>query len=152
MHSASARFTHYSVSQTLSQLRTPSLESGLAARDVPDARAAAGGPNEFAVKGGEEPWRKFLGQFQEPLILLLLGSAAVSLLIGQVDDAVSITLAIVIVITGECACPIGPWGKDEQNEPSFVACPGTLRRHALPGYALHASAFREGWIVPRQKE
>ncbi|PWN51563.1 calcium-transporting P [Violaceomyces palustris] len=97
--SPSGHYTHLSVFQTLNALRCPSLESGLSARDVPAARTEAGGYNEFAVKGGEEPWRKFLGQFQEPLILLLLGSAGVSLLIGQIDDAVSITVAIVIVIS-----------------------------------------------------
>ena len=36
---------------------------------------------------------KFLNQFKEsPLILLLLASAAVSVLMGNVDDAISITL------------------------------------------------------------
>lgn len=51
------------------------------------------------MRAGDDPWKKFLAQFQEPLILLLLGSAAVSLLIGQIDDAVSITIAILIVIS-----------------------------------------------------
>ena len=38
-------------------------------------------------------------QFKEPLILLLLASALVSLCMSQFDDAVVITLAIVIVAT-----------------------------------------------------
>lgn len=38
-------------------------------------------------------------QFKEPLILLLLASSLVSLVMGQLDDAVVITLAIVIVAT-----------------------------------------------------
>lgn len=38
-------------------------------------------------------------QFKEPLILLLLASSVVSLVMGQLDDAVVITLAIVIVAT-----------------------------------------------------
>lgn len=42
---------------------------------------------------------KFLGQITDsPLILLLLGSAVVSVLVGNTDDAVSITLAIFIVL------------------------------------------------------
>lgn len=40
-----------------------------------------------------------LFQFKEPLILLLLASSFVSLCMGQFDDAVVITLAIVIVAT-----------------------------------------------------
>ena len=37
---------------------------------------------------------------ESPLILLLCGSAVVSALMGNVDDAVSITIAIVIILTG----------------------------------------------------
>ena len=50
--------------------------------------------------GEEEPvWKKYLEQFKNPLIILLLGSAFVSLVMQQFDDAASITLAIVIVVT-----------------------------------------------------
>lgn len=42
---------------------------------------------------------RFLGQFKEPLILLLLASALASILLGNVDDAVSITVAVTIVVT-----------------------------------------------------
>lgn len=38
--------------------------------------------------------------YESPLILLLCGSAAVSAIMGNVDDAISITIAIVIVLTG----------------------------------------------------
>lgn len=42
---------------------------------------------------------RFFKQFVEsPLILLLLGSAAVSFMMGNMEDAVSITLAVVIVV------------------------------------------------------
>jgi Ca2+-transporting ATPase len=44
-------------------------------------------------------WLRFLKQFKETLILLLLGSAAVSVVIGNLDDAVSITVAVTIVVT-----------------------------------------------------
>lgn len=43
--------------------------------------------------------QKFLEQFKDPLILLLLGSALLSLLIKQYDDAISIFMAVVIVAT-----------------------------------------------------
>jgi magnesium-transporting ATPase (P-type) len=57
------------------------------------------GLNELVV-GEEEPvWKKYLEQFKNPLIILLLGSAFVSLVMQQFDDAASITLAIVIVVT-----------------------------------------------------
>lgn len=44
-------------------------------------------------------WLRFVKQFRETLILLLLGSAAISFFMGNYDDAVSITLAVTIVVT-----------------------------------------------------
>jgi len=40
---------------------------------------------------------KFLGQFKEPLILLLLGSALVSIIMGEIADALGIFIAVTIV-------------------------------------------------------
>ena len=50
----------------------------------------------------EEPeplWLRFLKQFKETLILLLLGSAVVSFFMGNLDDAISIGIAVTIVVT-----------------------------------------------------
>ncbi|VDL79820.1 unnamed protein product [Nippostrongylus brasiliensis] len=55
------------------------------------------GYNEFEVSEQEPLWKKYSEQFRNPLILLLLASAVVSLLMRQFDDAVSITVAVVIV-------------------------------------------------------
>ena len=44
-------------------------------------------------------YSKYLEQFKDPLILLLLGSAVLSVLIKQYDDAVSIFMAVTIVAT-----------------------------------------------------
>ena len=57
------------------------------------------GYNEFDVTEQEPIWKKYLEQFKNPLILLLLASATVSLLMKQFDDAISITIAVVIVVT-----------------------------------------------------
>ena len=51
-------------------------------------------------KDKEPLWKKFMEKFTEPLILLLLASAFISILIGQYDDALSIILAVIIVSTG----------------------------------------------------
>ena len=40
-----------------------------------------------------------MDQFNNPLIYLLLGSALISILMGQYDDAASITFAVIIVVT-----------------------------------------------------
>lgn len=64
-----------------------------------DHRRQLVGFNEFSVKEEEPTWKKYLEQFKNPLILLLLGSAFVSICMKQFDDAVSITVAIIIVVT-----------------------------------------------------
>ena len=40
---------------------------------------------------------RYIGQFKDPLIMLLLGSAALSVLVGQYEDAMSIAAAVLIV-------------------------------------------------------
>ena len=57
------------------------------------------GHNELVGKEDDPVWKKYLEQFKNPLILLLLGSTIVSVVMGQLDDAASNTLAIVIVVT-----------------------------------------------------
>ncbi|KAL0099242.1 hypothetical protein PUN28_020072 [Cardiocondyla obscurior] len=64
-----------------------------------DHRRQLTGFNEFSVKEEDPPWKKYIEQFKNPLILLLLASAFVSICMRQFDDAVSITVAIIIVVT-----------------------------------------------------
>jgi P-type Ca2+ transporter type 2C len=58
------------------------------------------GYNEFSVAASEPLFIKFIKTIYEtPLILLLCGSALVSAVMGNIDDAVSITVAVLIVLT-----------------------------------------------------
>jgi Ca2+-transporting ATPase len=57
------------------------------------------GPNEIPHEPPEPLWLRFIKQFQEPLIILLLVSAFASVIVGNTDDAVSITVAVTIVVT-----------------------------------------------------
>uniref|UniRef100_A0AAQ5XSU0 Calcium-transporting ATPase n=2 Tax=Amphiprion ocellaris TaxID=80972 RepID=A0AAQ5XSU0_AMPOC len=57
------------------------------------------GWNEFDISEEEPLWKKYISQFKDPLILLLLASAVISVLMHQFDDAISITVAIIIVVT-----------------------------------------------------
>ncbi|KAI8610043.1 PMR1-type calcium-transporting P-type ATPase [Chytriomyces sp. MP71] len=74
--------------------------TGLSNLDA-EYRRKTHGPNvlDDGSGDGESILHKFLEQFKNPMNLLLLASAAVSLLIGEIEDAVSITLAMVIVVT-----------------------------------------------------
>ncbi|CAI8016880.1 Calcium-transporting ATPase type 2C member 1 [Geodia barretti] len=74
------------------------ISAGLTAEEV-ERRRKAFGRNEFTIKEEEPLSKKYLNQFNDPLILLLLASAIISLIARQLDDAFSITVAIVIVVT-----------------------------------------------------
>uniref|UniRef100_A0A8D3DLJ9 Calcium-transporting ATPase n=1 Tax=Scophthalmus maximus TaxID=52904 RepID=A0A8D3DLJ9_SCOMX len=74
------------------------LQSGLTQEEV-SRRRVYHGWNEFDISEEEPLWRKYISQFKDPLILLLLASAVISVLMHQFDDAISITVAIIIVVT-----------------------------------------------------
>jgi Ca2+-transporting ATPase len=90
MATPAAQFAIKTVDETLAELQS-NMDAGLASQEA-DFRRAKYGPNELATEEGESLALKFMEQLKQPLNLLLLGSAFVSLLMGQYDDAFSITL------------------------------------------------------------
>ncbi|XP_062584876.1 calcium-transporting ATPase type 2C member 1-like isoform X1 [Saccostrea cucullata] len=92
-----AKAATLSYTEVEAQLRT-NIDTGLSKTEA-TRRQAFYGTNDFQITTEEPLWRKYLGQFKDPMILLLLASAFVSILMKQFDDAVSITVAIVIVVT-----------------------------------------------------
>lgn len=75
-----------------------SLTHGLSPAEA-EARLLNDGPNELPHEAPEPLWLRFLKQFKETLILLLLASALISFFMGNLDDAVSIAIAVTIVVT-----------------------------------------------------
>ncbi|OQV11428.1 Calcium-transporting ATPase type 2C member 1 [Hypsibius exemplaris] len=73
-------------------------DAGLSLPEV-EIRNRIHGPNEFEIKEEAPLWKKYLEQFKETLIIMLLISAAISVISKQYDDAISITVAIIIVVT-----------------------------------------------------
>uniref|UniRef100_A0A1I8AYW9 Calcium-transporting ATPase n=1 Tax=Meloidogyne hapla TaxID=6305 RepID=A0A1I8AYW9_MELHA len=73
-------------------------ENGLSQAEA-TRRLCFNGYNEFEVKKSESLFGKYLEQFKNPLICLLLSSAIVSTVMKQFDDALSITVAVMIVVT-----------------------------------------------------
>ncbi|BFZ65112.1 High affinity Ca2+/Mn2+ P-type ATPase-like protein [Saitoella coloradoensis] len=94
----SQSFSTLSIQESLDRLST-SPTHGLSPSDA-RSRLSLHGPNEFEEDEKDPLWKKFLSGFTEqPLILLLMASSAVSLVVGNVDDAVSIVVAVMIVTT-----------------------------------------------------
>jgi P-type Ca2+ transporter type 2C len=59
------------------------LQVGLTIPEV-TSRLVEYGENKFEIDEKDPLWWRYLEQFKDPLIMLLLGSAAISLLVGQV--------------------------------------------------------------------
>lgn len=74
------------------------MTHGLSSSDSA-ARIHTHGLNELPHEEPEPLWLRFVKQFKETLILLLLGSAAVSFIMGNLEDAISIAAAVTIVVT-----------------------------------------------------
>ncbi|XP_053126371.1 calcium-transporting ATPase type 2C member 2 [Hemicordylus capensis] len=74
------------------------LQKGLSEFSVLQRRVKHGW-NEFVADNVEPVWKKYLDQFKNPLILLLLASALVSVITKEYEDAVSIAMAVIIVVT-----------------------------------------------------
>ncbi|GIY75726.1 calcium-transporting ATPase type 2C member 1, partial [Caerostris extrusa] len=79
-------------------LLNTNIHNGLSWQEA-NQRLSLHGFNEFEVTQEEPLWKKYIEQFKNPLIVLLLASALVSICMQQFDDAFSITAAIVIVVT-----------------------------------------------------
>lgn len=100
---------HHVVAQTSSRYSTlsPADTAKLLETDLTCGLTSTGalsllrqfGPNEITKKEPDPLWLRFIKQFQETLILLLLGSAVVSFLMGNFDDAISIAVAVTIVVS-----------------------------------------------------
>ncbi|KAI6101400.1 hypothetical protein EDD16DRAFT_392512 [Pisolithus croceorrhizus] len=94
----SARFAHWSIEDTVAHFRS-SISAGLPASAIP-ALQEVHGYNEFSVSTPEPAiWKFAKNIYESPLILLLCASAVISAIMGNVDDAISITVAVAIVLT-----------------------------------------------------
>lgn len=96
---ASSAYSTLTPVEAASKLQT-SLTHGLSSPQDVVFRRSIHGLNELPTSDEDHLAIKFLKQFgEQPLILLLLGSAAVSFVMGNKDDGISITLAVTIVMT-----------------------------------------------------
>ncbi|KAL6707648.1 High affinity Ca2+/Mn2+ P-type ATPase-like protein [Coniothyrium glycines] len=95
--SITSSYSLLSAHETAHKLTT-SVSHGLSSSEA-TARTHSHGLNELPHEDPEPLWLRFVKQFKETLILLLLGSAAVSFIMGNLEDAVSIAVAVTIVVT-----------------------------------------------------
>ncbi|RLV86235.1 Calcium-transporting ATPase 1 [Meyerozyma sp. JA9] len=99
VNSAANRYCTQSVEDTVLEFKTDPHNGLSDSQDILNRRSIHG-VNEFSHDEEESLVKKFVASFySDPLILLLIGSAVISFWMGNVDDSISITLAITIVVT-----------------------------------------------------
>ena len=78
-------FENKTIADSLSELKT-SQESGLSANEV-ETRRKKYGLNKLEEKKGESAFMIFLGEFKDPMTLVLAGAAIISMVIGLIEGA-----------------------------------------------------------------
>jgi Ca2+-transporting ATPase len=136
LQSVANTYSSLTPDETAARLQT-SLTHGLAPAEAL-SRLHDQGPNELPHEPPEPLYLRLLGQFKDPLIMLLLASAALSLLIGNADDAISITVAVTIVVS------VG-FVQEYRSEKSIEAL-----NHLVPNHAhlIRAEPNRAGLRTP----
>ncbi len=88
-----------SISGTLRRLRG-NLQSGLSAEEV-QKRQQKFGPNKLTTRSGPPAWLRFLSQFHQPLIYILIGAAVITALLREwVDSGVIFGVVLVNGLIG----------------------------------------------------
>ncbi len=79
------------------QLRSDPAQ-GLAGTEAA-ARLAEHGPNRLAEKPPRAAWRKFLDQFRNFLVIVLIGAAVLAGIVGDLKDAIVIAIVVLLNAT-----------------------------------------------------
>lgn len=90
-------FCRITTDEALSLLGS-NIDHGLTSSEI-SSRRHVHGLNKFDTEEKENIIIKFLDKLKDPLILLLFGSAFLSVIVGEYEDAISIAAAVIIVAT-----------------------------------------------------
>jgi len=91
------KYYQQSVDEVVQHSKTD-LKIGLSSPEV-KKRLDEVGPNQLEEKKGRTPWDMFLGQFKDVLVLILLISALVAFILGEVSDAIVIAIILILNAT-----------------------------------------------------
>ncbi|TKX27047.1 calcium-transporting ATPase-like protein 1 [Elsinoe australis] len=146
LQSITPLYSSLSPSESALRLKT-SLTGGLHPGEA-QARHLDHGPNELPHEEPEPLWLRFLKQFKETLILLLLASAAISAFMGNFEDAISIGVAVTIVVT---VAFVQEYRSEKSLEALNQLVPhgaNVIRSTETPGDALQTNGSAEDKSVP----
>ena len=72
-----------------------SHQTGLSTAEAAE-RMARHGPNALHEKRGRSPWRMLLDQFTDLMIIILIGAAVISGIVGDVQDTIAIIIIVIL--------------------------------------------------------
>ena len=122
---------------------TTDIRTGLSSAEA-RGRLARHGPNVLEAAARVSGWRRFLGQFADPLIYLLLAAAAVSVVAWAVDGAEGVPYeAIVIAVIVVLNAVLG-FVQEARAEQAVAA----LQRMAAPTAGVVRDGERSGSPLP----
>jgi len=84
----------HSADEVAHRLET-SHQTGLSAAEAAE-RMARHGPNALHEKRGRSPWRMLLDQFTDFMIIVLIGAAVISGIVGDVQDTIAIIVIVIL--------------------------------------------------------
>ncbi len=91
---------HNLASEEVIELLDVNFKTGLSLEEV-SQRQKEFGPNRVSARRGTPPWKKFLQQFNQPLVYILLIASAVTAFLGEgVDSAVIFSVVLINAIVG----------------------------------------------------
>jgi len=76
------QYWHYLEISKVATILETNLESGLEPTEA-NHRQQKFGPNELTVKAGKPAWLKFILQFNQPLLIILLSAGLIKAVIGE---------------------------------------------------------------------
>ena len=115
------------------------LVSGLSAPVAAD-RLREYGPNELATEVVVTAWRRFLAQFHDALVILLLVASGISLLVWFVEGAASLPYEAIVIVSVVLLNALMGFIQEGRAEAALAA----LRTTAAP----EATVIRDGSRCP----
>lgn len=130
----------WAVSSDVSLARLDASVSGLEEADA-QRRLARHGPNRLREKPPRPTWLKFLDQFRDLLVIVLLGAAVLAGAIGDIKDTVVI---LMVVVFNAC---LGFY-QEHRAEATLAALKKMLAQHARVRRGGQAREILAEYLVP----
>jgi Ca2+-transporting ATPase len=94
MHISDSNWHTLGIDEVAQRLET-NPRSGLSSEQAA-SRLAHFGPNALQEKRARSPWRMLLDQFSDFMIIVLIGAAIISGVVGDVEDTVAIIVIVIL--------------------------------------------------------